>query len=85
MATHVFNRNHGLQAHPFFEVNPYHGRRLKRRRFRGAFTQYTNFLCANKNTAIPEIASLKDGGKGNTSEEDIPFEYSLADSFFAVK
>lgn len=38
-----------------------------------------------KNPAIPETASLKDGGKGNTSEEDIPFEYSLADSFFAVK
>jgi len=41
VAVSVTNRNHGLQAHPFFEVNPYHGRRLKRRRFRGAFTQYT--------------------------------------------
>lgn len=39
--TPVFNRNHGLQVHPFFEVNPYHGRRLKRRRLREAFTQYT--------------------------------------------
>lgn len=29
--TLVFNRNHGLQVHPFFEVNPCHGRRLKRR------------------------------------------------------
>lgn len=38
-----------------------------------------------KNPAIPETASLKDGGKGNTSKEDIPFEYSLADSFLAVK
>lgn len=68
----------------FFEVNPYYGRRLKRRRFRGAFTSYTNFLCANKNTSIPETASLKDGGIGNTSEEEIPFEYSLAGNFFAV-
>lgn len=41
VAVSVTNRNHGLQAHPFFEVNPYHGRRLKRHRFRGAFTQYT--------------------------------------------
>lgn len=41
VATPVFNRNYGLQAHPFFEVNPYHGRCLKRRLLRGAFTQYT--------------------------------------------
>jgi len=34
--TPVFNRNHGLQVHPFFEVNPYHGRRLKRRLLRWA-------------------------------------------------
>ena len=34
VATPVFNRNHGLQAHPFFEVNPYHGRCLKRRLLR---------------------------------------------------
>lgn len=37
-----------------------------------------------ENLAIPETASLKDGGIGNTSEEEIPFEYSLAGSFFAV-
>ena len=37
-----------------------------------------------KNPAIPETASLKDGGIGNTSEEEIPFEYSLAGNFFAV-
>jgi len=37
-----------------------------------------------ENPIIPETASLKDGGKGNTSEEDIPFIYSLAGSFLAV-
>lgn len=37
-----------------------------------------------KNPAIPETASLKDGGIGNTSEEEIPFKYSLAGNFFAV-
>lgn len=37
-----------------------------------------------ENPAIPETASLKDGGKGNASEEEIPFEYSLAGNFFAV-
>lgn len=37
-----------------------------------------------ENPAIPETASLKDGGIGNSSEEEIPFEYSLAGNFFAV-
>ncbi|WP_293852750.1 hypothetical protein [uncultured Phascolarctobacterium sp.] len=37
-----------------------------------------------ENPAIPETASLKDGGKGNTSEEEFPFVYSLAGSFLAV-
>ncbi len=37
-----------------------------------------------ENPAIPETASLKDGGIGNSSEEEIPFEYSLAGIFFAV-
>ena len=68
--TPVFNRNHGLQVHPFFE---------KTSTPRGLHSIYI------KNPAIPETASLKDGGKGNTSEEDIPFEYSLADSFLSVK
>ncbi len=36
VAVSVTNRNHGLQVHPFFEVNPYHGRRLKRRLLRWA-------------------------------------------------
>ena len=38
-----------------------------------------------ENPAIPETASLKDGGKGNASKEKFPFVYSLADSFLAVK
>ena len=37
-----------------------------------------------ENPAIPETASMKDGGIGNTSEEEIPFGYSLAGNFFAV-
>ena len=37
-----------------------------------------------ENPAIPETASLKDGGIGNTSEEEFPFVYSLAGSFLAV-
>ena len=36
VAVSVTNRNHGLQVHLFFEVNPYHGRRLKRRLLRWA-------------------------------------------------